>query len=141
MVFRALDTKLDWEWIKTRAKVLCVEDTSGLVVENNGVIQAIAVFDSFTRNSCNVHLAIDSPLVIKHGFIHEICRHLFQTCGRNRIFGLVPSNNAKSLRFTKHIGMQEISRIPNALAEGVDYVIMEMTKDTCRWIEQKREAA
>jgi hypothetical protein len=141
MDFRMLDTKADWEWIKSRAKILLVEDSSGLVVENNGIIQAIAVFDSFTRNACNVHFAIDNPRVIKHGFIHEICRHLFHVCSRSRIFGTVPSNNTKSLKLTKHIGMQEIARIPNALAEGVDYIIMEMTKETCRWIEQKREVA
>jgi hypothetical protein len=141
MDFRMLDTKADWEWIKSRAKILLVEDTSGLVVENNGVIQAIAVFDSFTRNACNVHVAIENPRVIKHGFLNEIGRHLFHVCGRSRIFGLVPSNNAKALKLNKHIGMQEVSCVPNALAEGVDYIIMEMKKEDCRWIEQKREVA
>ena len=108
---------------------------------DNDIIQAIAVFDSFTVDACSVHFAIDNPFVIKHGFLNEIARHLFIQCGRKRIFGLVPSNNEKALKLDKHIGMEEVARIPDAVKEGVDYIVMRMDKESCRWIEQNKEAA
>lgn len=141
ITFRPLNGKTDWEWVKTRAHILLVEDTTGLVAERDGKIQAVAVFDSFTVNACNVHMAIENPMVIKYGFLHEIGHYLFNVRDRKRIFGLVPSNNAKAMRLDKHIGMSEIARVPNALAEGIDYVVLEMTREECRWIEPVKEAA
>lgn len=106
-----------------------------------GPIQAIAVFDSFTKNACNVHLAIDNPRVIKYGFLSEIARYLFVQRDRTRIFGLVPSTNRKALKLDTHIGFTEVTRIPNALAEGIDYVVLELRREDCRWLDQERKVA
>ena len=143
MRFSPLQTTQEWEWVQERAHPICCEDSQGLVVYDNDIIKAIAVFDSFTVDACSVHFAIDDPLVIKHGFLNEIARHLFIQCGRKRIFGLVPSNNEKALKLDKHIGMEEVARIPHAMSEGVDYVVLCMTKEQCRWLPQevKEEAA
>lgn len=141
--FRPIQTQYDWLWFKQRTSVIRCEDTQGIVAfkthpEN---IMAMAVFDSFGPDSCCVHMAIDNPFAIKHGLLHEIGRHLFQVCGLQRIFGMVPSNNPKALKLDKHIGMTEVARIPNGVGTGVDYVIMCLEKKDCRWIEQEREAA
>jgi RimJ/RimL family protein N-acetyltransferase len=111
--------------------------------DEDGVIQAIAVFDSFTVDACSVHFAIDNPFVIRHGFLHEIARHLFIDCGRERIFGLVPSDNEKALKLDQHIGMEPVARIPDAMKRGVDYVVMRMNKEDCRWLPkvELKEAA
>jgi hypothetical protein len=54
----------------------------------------------------------------------------------------VPSNNEKALKLDRHIGFKEVARIPNAVAEGVDYIVMCMEKSECRWLpEELREAA
>ena len=142
MIFKALDTPQEWEWVSDRAHTILCGDMCGIVVTNEGGdIQAVAVFDSFTKNACNVHLAIENPMVIKHGFLSEIARHLFLVRNRSRIFGLVPSNNSRALKLDKHIGMREIACIPNALDEGVDYVVLEMTREECTWLPQLKEAA
>jgi hypothetical protein len=102
----------------------------------------MAVFDSFTPVAANVHMAIENPMVLRHGFLQAIGEYLFNTRSRARIYGLVPSTNAKALRLNRHIGMQEITRIPKALGEDVDYVVMGMEKQDCKWIpEEMREAA
>ena len=144
MIFKPLETQLEWAWVAERAYTMLNSDVCGIVVLNDvGVIQAVAVFDNFTRNACSVHFAIDNPMVIKHGFINEIARYLFNVRGRTRIFGLVPADNTRALKFDKHLGMKEVTRIPNALDEGLDYVVLSMTKEECRWLapEQKQEAA
>lgn len=134
-------TMLHWEWVKEKAHVIRCEDTQGITALREGEIQAVAVFDSFTACACNVHMAIVNPFVIRAGFLNEIGRHLFVVCGRSRIFGLVPSNNPKALKLNRHIGMIEVARVPDALDEGVDYIVMEMEKARCRWIVDLEEVA
>jgi len=133
--FKSLTESHEWAWVKKRARPIMCEDSQGLIAyDEEGVIQAIAVFDSFTVDACSVHFAIDNPFVIRHGFLHEIARHLFIDCGRERIFGLVPSNNEKALKLDKHIGMVPVARIPDAMSSGVDYVVLRMNKEECRWL-------
>ena len=142
--FKALDNQHEWEWFKGRTHVIQCEDSQGIVaVSAEGNILAICVADSFSPDSCNVHMAIDNPIVIRSGFLSECGRHLFHHLKRNHIFGLVPSNNARALKFNKHIGWREVARIPDGVGTGTDYVILRMDKAECRWIDQpaKEEAA
>lgn len=105
-------------------------------------IAAMAVFDSFTVDACSVHLAVDNPMVLRHGLFEAIAFHLFEICGRTRIFGLVPDNNAKALKLDEHIGFKEVARIPHAVSEDVGYVVLELHKRDCRFLpEELREAA
>ncbi len=139
--FKPLTTNEEWQWIWDRAKPLACKDSQGIVAYDERGIQAVCVADSFTVDACSAHLAIDSPFVIRAGFFNEICRHLFITCGRNRIFVLVPGNNPKSIKLVTHIGFREVARIPDAYAEGVDYIVGRMDKSDTRWLtdEQRQE--
>ena len=142
MIYQPLQVPNEWAWFKKRTHTIQCEDTQGLVIYREGAIQAMAVFDSFGPSACNVHWAIDNPMVLKYGFFNEICHHAFIARGKQRIFGLVPSTNEKSLKLAAHVGMEEVARIPDAMGMGVDYVIMCMKRETCRWIaEEQREAA
>jgi len=129
--------ELDWEWMRKRAKPIRCEDTQGIVAydTDTGEILACCACDSFTKTSCATHMAIKDPRVLRHGFLQAIAYHLFVVCDRTNVIGLVPAINAKALRFNEHIGFREIARIPNGLDEGVDYVIMQMTRDECKWLE------
>lgn len=136
IAFRAMD-QLDWEWMKVHAKPIRCEDTQGMVAYDTetGKILACCACDSFTKTSCATHMAIVDPMVLRHGFLEAIAHHLFVTCNRSNVIGLVPSINAQALRFNEHIGFKEIARIPDGLDEGVDYVIMQMKREDCKWLE------
>lgn len=141
IAFKALTTQAEWDWIWSRAYPLACKDSQGLVAYNEaGDILAAAVFDSFTPDACQVHIAIDNPMVIRRGFLNEIARHLFVTCGRKRLFGLVPSDNEKAYRLDTHIGLTEVARIPNGYSEGVDYIVLCMEKADCRWLDRAETA-
>ena len=140
--FKPLTTDEEWLWFKERTHVLRCEDTQGIVaIDGTAGILAVLVADSFSPDSCNVHMAIDNPLVIRSGFLHEVGRHLFHTCGRSHIFGLVPSTNKRAIKFDKHIGFTEVACIPDGVGTGVDYIVFRMDKADCPWIEQMREAS
>lgn len=141
--FKPLTEQAEWVWFKERTSVIQCEDSIGIVAVNESGIQAVCVADSFTLDACCVHFAIDNPMAIRRGFFNEVARHLFHGCNRERIFGLVPANNAKALKLDKHMGFEEVARIPDGYKTGVDTVVLRMEKSTSRWLadEFKEEAA
>ena len=136
MIFKALTENYEWAWMRKRACPLRCEDTQGLVAyDEQGKIVAVAAFDGFTDDSCNAHVAIDNALVIRAGFLNEVFRHLFVVCDLKRVFGLVPANNRKALNFDLKIGFTEVARIPDGFETGVDYAVVRLDKEDCRWID------
>ena len=141
--FRAMTEPADWDWFLDRIPTMRGPDSQGIVAYDDRGIQAICVSERFTVDACNIHMAIDNPLVIRAGFLCEIASHLFETNSRNRVFGTIPSNNEKSLRLGRHVGFVEVARIADAYDKGVDSIIVRMDKEACRWLnrEQRKEAA
>ena len=140
--FKPMTTQYEWDFFKEKTHVIRCEDTQGIVAYNADGIQAMAVFDTWTTDSCCVHLCIVNPLVLRRGFFTEVANHLFNTCGRARIFGLVPSNNKKAIKLNTHIGWEEVARIPDGVCTGVDTIIVRMEREDCRWLSKEiREAA
>lgn len=140
--FKSMTRPDEWNWITHRAKCKHMSDTQGIVAyDEEGVIKAMAAFDSFTVDNCSIHIAIDNPFVIRRGFLHAICRHAFWTCGRDRMFATIASNNEKSLKFVEHTGFYMVSMIGDGLKKGVDLIIMRMDKDSCPWLVEYEEAA
>ena len=138
--FKPLTEQDEWKWVSQRAHPIQCSDSQGIVAYDERGIQAVCVADSFTVDACSVHFAIGSPFVIRAGFFNEVARHLFIQCGRNRIFGLVPANNEKALKLDINMGFREVARIPDAYAEGVDYVVLRMDKKDTRWLtDEQRE--
>ena len=134
MIFKPLTLPAEWDWMQQRAHPLCCEDSQGLVAyQAPGVIAACCVLDGFTAHSCNAHLAIDNPLAIRAGFLTEVFQHAFGVCGLQRMFGLVTGDNKKALKFNLKIGFTEVTRIPDGFKTGVDYVVVRMDRDNCRW--------
>jgi RimJ/RimL family protein N-acetyltransferase len=141
VIFKAMTTDEEWDWIYKQTGCIRCYDTSGMVAYIDDEIQAAAIFDTFTVNACNIGIAIGNPMVIRRGFLNELARHLFRACNRKRIFAYVASNNKRSLRFVAKVGGRIVATIPDTLDEGVGYTVFSCTEEECRWIEQKREAA
>tara|TARA_R110000803_G_scaffold57597_1_gene115546 strand:+ start:169 stop:612 length:444 start_codon:yes stop_codon:yes gene_type:complete len=139
--FKPLTEQKEWDWIAKRAKQTQVEDSQGLVAykDGSGDILGIVVMDNWTKSSCQVHIAIDNPFCIKAGLLSEVSYHVHVVCGRNYILGLVPANNKKAHAFDLKIGFKEIARIPDAYDEGVDYIILRISKDSNPWLLESTE--
>jgi len=127
----------DWSLIPDEARPRQCADTRGLVAfSDKGKLLAAAVLDSWTGNSCMLHIFIGNPFVLKHGFQEELFDYVFNTCGCGIILGTTPADNAKALKLNKHIGFTEIFRIPDGYAVGVDFVVTMLRKEDCKWIKQ-----
>jgi RimJ/RimL family protein N-acetyltransferase len=111
------------------------EDLKGIMaVDKDGNLAGACLFNSWSHNSCQIHIYIGSPFILKHGFQQEVFNYVFNTCGMGAVVGVTPADNSKALKFIKNIGLKELCRIPEGHDKGVDSVITCLTKADCRWI-------
>ena len=98
-------------------------------VNEDNEIQGIIMFDSWTENSCQVHIVIENPFILRHNFLEEAFKYAYETAGRGIIYGITPANNRKALKFNKHVGFVELHRLKHAHAVGDHLVIQEVRKE------------
>ena len=125
----------EFDWIQKRAECARCEDTKGIVIHRNSQVVGAVVLDSWSYNSVTIHVAIDDLLCMKHGFPEEVFNYIFNTCDKGVVIGITPANNEKALRFNKRIGLVELYRIRDGYDVGIDYVVQELRKENCRYIE------
>jgi hypothetical protein len=131
----ALNPQRDWWWVKATIGCLYVEDTTGLLaIDKWGNYAAAFILDSWTKNAVQGHIAVLNPFVIRHGFFEHVANFIFNQCAVKVVIGLTPANNYKALRLDKHIGFEEVHRIKDGYDDDVDYVVLEMRKENCRWL-------
>lgn len=135
--FGKLEVMRDWPWVEKTLHCHLVEDTTGIVaIDAEGDYAGVVVMDGWTPSSVFVHIAVLNPMVLRHGFLSKAADAIFSHAGRELVLGMVPSNNEKALAFNKKIGFTELFRIKNGFDYGVDYVILEMRRDDCRWLTE-----
>jgi RimJ/RimL family protein N-acetyltransferase len=136
VIFTAMTPNM-WEHIPDEARPRRCEDTKGIVAIDDGRLCAIAILDTWTANSCQIHIWIDNPLVLKHGFAEEVFEFIFTQGKREVVIGVTPENNTRALKFIKHIGFEEIGRIPEGHEKGVDFILTVMRKSNCKWLKPR----
>lgn len=136
MNIRPLNGELDWGWINKMLPIFQVEDTSGMVVMDKNEPVGAMIMDNWTNNSVQAHFILKNPMVLRTGFL-EICfDYIFNVRGRKVVYALIPSNNVKSIKITIHMGATEKCRFEEAYADGVDYIVMELRKENCKYLEE-----
>lgn len=134
--FIGLDMERHWPLVQNVLGVKRCEDTKGILAidkESNAPV-AVCVMDGWSHTSVQIHIAIGRKMVLRHGFLEEIADYVFNQCGRELMIGLVPGNNEAALKLDRHIGFTETYRVKDGFDRGVDYVVMEMRREDCRWL-------
>lgn len=140
--FRAFDGPSDWGWVNQQVGILQVEDMSGIMAIDADTNQTVGacIFDNWTSNSVQSHFMLTNPLLLKHGFIEECFDYAFNHSDKKFIYGFIPGDNEKAIKLNLHMGFTEILRLPEAFRDGVDYVVMELKRENCKYL-RKIEAA
>ena len=137
-IFVAMTPAL-YEQIPDEAKPRICSDTKGVMAldaDDEYKLVAAAVMDTWSHNAVQIHLYIGNPMILRHKFSEEVCGFIFgENSGRELIIGVTPSDNAKALKFNRHMGMEEQYRIKDGYDKGIDYVITTMRKQDCKWID------
>jgi hypothetical protein len=114
-------------------------NTKGIVAEKDGTPVACMLADDWTFTSCMTHIGVEDAMVFKHGMHYEFADYMYNTCERKFLLGLVAADNLKALKLNKHFGYKEVYRIEDGHSEGVDFVLMRMDRDDCKYINRPKQ--
>lgn len=134
LTFRAMEGH-EWEWFNRFLPVLWVEDSRGIVAQRGQELVGGCVYDNWTLNSVQCHLLILDPFIIRRGWLQTIFTAAFGT-SRQYIYGLVPGDNTRALRLNVRMGFTVKAELEEGYAPGVGYVIMQMRRQDCPYIEE-----
>lgn len=107
-------------------------------LESDGELIAGVVFDSYVKGArCSMHCAGTGRTWLNREFLFACFDYAFRRLDCKVIVNPVDADNTDSLRFTKHIGFDEVARIPEGSGD-CDLVVFAMQRRTCRWLNMKR---
>jgi len=143
MYVRAFHGATDWGWVNQQVPIVQCSDTCGIMaidLDKNETVGAM-ILDNFTHNSVQTHFMISSSIVLKHGFLEECYDYVFNIEGKKFMYGMVPGDNEAAIKLNKKMGWTEKVRLTEAFKPGVDYVVMELKKENCRYLNVLGAAA
>lgn len=136
MSWRALaTTPEDWHWLIERVGCFLTPAAKGVkVVDGTGTIKAMCMFDRWTKNAAEGHIAVDEPAALR-----ILCREAFPWyfAERGVLLGNVRASNARALRLDKSLGFSEYCRVKDGVAVGEDLVLLSMRREECRWLKPR----
>ncbi len=105
-------------------------------VEEKGQIVAGVVIHNINGANAICHIAITKPTKMMLQMFTVVCDYCFRQLGLNRITGMVPTNEPKTIAFDKHLGFEEEFIMKDA-APGADMCVLVMRPDNCRWLPKE----
>ena len=141
--YRPFAGPLDWAWINHQVGIKWCEDTDAIMavdMDTSSILGA-CIMDNWTANSVQCHFMITNPMVLKQKFLECCFEFIFNISGVERIYGLVPANNTKAIKFNTHLGFTIKARMEEAFEKGVDYILMELKQKNCLHLPKHEQAA
>jgi hypothetical protein len=134
--FRPFKGTWDWGFVRLHTTILRVEDTTGIMAidtDTNTTVGA-AIADNFTQTSCQCHLIVLGTMLLRHEFLEACADYFFNLQGMNTLYGWVPADNEKAIKVNGHMGWQTKAVFENGYKQGVDYLLMELKKADCKYL-------
>jgi RimJ/RimL family protein N-acetyltransferase len=100
----------------------------------DGKIIGIVGYDNWTPASVQMHVWAEKGAWAGGKLLKEAFTYPFVQCKRIVAYGVIPSDNERALKFIRHVGFQEITRLRDGWSSGVDLVVNEIRPGTCRWL-------
>ena len=138
VIFRSFNGAEDWAWCNKHVCIIQTSDVFGIMAidaDNDEIIGA-TLMDNWAATSVQCHFIITNPLALRHKFLDCVFNHMFIERGLKSIYGLVPGDNKKAIKINKHMGFTIKSRLEEAFAVGVDYLLMELKRENCMYIDK-----
>lgn len=124
--------------IKSVMPYALTEATRGIVAYNADTAETLAIFvaEDWTQTAASVHQVILNSMVLRHGWFEEIAQYMFTEAGRKKLFAVVPDTHTKALRLNEKLGFTQVARLEDAVAEGIDYLVLELKRENCPfWVQ------
>jgi hypothetical protein len=101
----------------------------------DGRIRAMFVFDLWSHNAAEAHILVESPIALRP-LMRAAARWFFLEQGKGVLMGRVRASNTKAMRLDKHLGFREAYRIRDGAKQGEDMLLVEMRRETCKWLKE-----
>ncbi len=104
-------------------------------------VEWVVGYDGFVGKVCQIHVVNCAKKSAPRKLVWVAFHYAFIQAEREALIGLVNSKNAEAMRFNKHLGFKEISRLPGLHDDGGDLVLFKMNKSECKWIKERKYEA
>lgn len=128
-----------WGWVKQRLNLLQIQDTCGIMafdIEGKKIVGA-AIYDTILYNSAQATLILDSPMVLRSGFLKELMGFVFYFLDKEYMYTTIAEDNWKSLRFAKRVGFLEKMRLREGFTKGIDLIVHELSRKSYEEFSQR----
>jgi RimJ/RimL family protein N-acetyltransferase len=127
-------------WAESRIGVPFRSEARTIGCARDGELVAVVVYDGFSRNDVNMHIASDGARRwLTCELLAAAFAYPFNQCGMRRVTALVPAKNAEALRFDQHLGFRREGYHPRAANNGGDLISLGMLKENCRFIHRGQQ--
>lgn len=134
--YRLFHGPSDWGWCQQQVSILRCEDTTGIMAidsETNETVGA-CILDNWLENSVQGHFMFTNSEVVKLGVVEFCFDFIFNECGRKRVYGFVAGDNPKGLSVAEYMGFKVKARFDEGYKDGVDYLLLELKREDCKFI-------
>ena len=108
----------------------------------HGQLKMVIALNAFLGKTCQIHVAMSKGYhFTPRAMLDEVFKGIFKELGIKTLIGVVNSNNKKALRYDLHLGFKEVHRLPGMHDDGGDIVLLTMTPETCKYLQQTERAA
>lgn len=111
-------------WLTARIRRPLGPDAIGVeAVDDAGRTLGMVAFDQWCGRGVGVHLAVDSPLALRHAWtvLEDVLRL------REVVWCLV-EDDGRSARLARRLGFVDSGRLPGAATDGGDVVLLVLTR-------------
>lgn len=110
-------------------------DTRGIGLERAGELVAAVLYDTFTVNNVNMHVAsAEGRHWCTPYFLRAVFTYPFVVCGVKRVTGIAPVSLRAARRLYERLGFREEARLRMTARDGGDSVCYVMWKEDCRYV-------
>ena len=125
---------LDLRWLTEQTGVEFTPAARGIEDVRDGRIVGMVACDLWGGTSAQVHFATRCTAACRT-LAREFFRWAFGPAAREVLIAIVAASNRASLRLVEFFGFRQKHVIRDGWHKGVDFVLFEMRRDDCRWLE------
>lgn len=104
-------------------------------MENRGDIQAVVIYNNFTSNSLDMHVAsVGDRKWLSRPFLSAVFSYPFVQLGLGRVSAKIGANNSQAARFLRHLGFTHEGTHPEGWEKGIALLSFGLLKEQCRFL-------
>src|SRR5512140_1761639 len=103
-------TPAELRWLEARTGAVLTGGARGIAAVDNSGVRGVVAFDGWTPNAVQAHMAVDTPVAWR-ALLRPVFEYPFEECGRKLMLGIIPADNARSVRMTERLGFRLAHRV------------------------------